>query len=42
MIVRVYSGSVLIEEIRCVSELQVQKVASYWQDEGYRVRIVKS
>jgi hypothetical protein len=41
MIVRVYSGNMLIEEIRCTSDSQVQKVASYWQDEGYRVRIIK-
>ena len=39
MTVRVYSGSVLVEEIVCKSEEQVQKVADYWQDSGYRVRI---
>ena len=40
--VRVYSGSVLVEEIRCNSNAQAQKVASYWQDNGYRVRIIVS
>lgn len=39
MTVRVYSGSYLIEEIICRDADQVEKVASYWQDEGFKVRI---
>ena len=39
MTVRVYSGECLIEEIVCTSEEQVQKVADYWSDEGFKVRI---
>lgn len=39
MCVRVYSGSALIEEVRCASQAQLAKVASYWQDQGFRVRI---
>jgi hypothetical protein len=39
MIVRVYSGSCMIDEIVCNDEVQVEKVASYWQDEGFKVRI---
>ena len=39
MCVRVYSGDVLIEEVVCQSEEQVKKVANYWHDEGFKVRI---
>ena len=39
MSVLVYSGDILVEEVRVESEDQMQKVADYWQDEGYRVRI---
>jgi hypothetical protein len=39
MTVRVYSGDVLIEEVVCKSEEQVQKVADFWADEGYKVRV---
>ncbi len=42
MSVLVYSGGVLVEEILVSSEDQLQKVADYWNDEGYRVRIVES
>jgi len=39
MTVRVYSGDMLIEEVVCQSEEQVQKVADFWSDEGYKVRV---
>ncbi len=39
MTVRVYSADCLIEEVRCVSEKQVQAVSAYWQDNGFKVRI---
>ena len=39
MSVLVYSGNVLVEEVLVTSDEQLQKVADYWQDEGYRVRI---
>ncbi len=39
MTVRVYSAGLLVEEVVCQSQEQVNKVASYWQDEGFRVRI---
>jgi uncharacterized protein YqiB (DUF1249 family) len=39
MTVRVYSGEVMVEEIVCTSEEQVQKVVDYWHDEGFKVRV---
>jgi len=42
MSVLVYSGNVLVEEVIVDSEDRLEQVASYWQDEGYRVRIVEA
>lgn len=39
MTVRVYCADCLIEEVRCRSERQVQAVAAYWKDNGFKVRI---
>ncbi len=39
MCVRVYSGNVLVEEMKCNTQAQALKIAAYWQDNGYRVRI---
>ena len=39
MTVNVYSGGCLVESKVCASEEEVEKFASYWQDNGYRVRI---
>jgi hypothetical protein len=39
MTVRVYSGSVLVEMKVFVDEVKAVKWASYFQDNGYKVRI---
>ena len=37
--VRIYSGSCLIESKRFKSVKHAEHYASYWQDDGFRVRI---
>lgn len=39
MIVKVYSGSSLVEVRICTSKEEVDNFAAYWSDNGYRVRI---
>ena len=38
VVVKVFSGSVLVEEKTFTSSVKAVAWANYWQDEGYKVR----
>lgn len=42
MCVIVYSGESIIEQVICLSQEQLFKVAYYWKEEGFKIKIVDS
>ena len=42
MCIIVYSGETIIEQVICLSKEQLSKVAYYWREEGFKIKIVES
>lgn len=42
MCIIVYSGNTIIEEVRALTKEQLEKIVSYWTEDGFKIRIVDS